>query len=227
MVGNKVLVFGGVGAGTTVAMNIVEANRNGFSDLVFTGYINDKDGAEEFDGFPVVGGMADVPRLISEGYQFINTIYKVDGMVERVRLFESFGIPDEQLARFIHPRAFVAPNVQVGPGCVVLANANVSSAVRMGRCVRVMNGAMVGHDNVVADHAFFAANSCVGSHLEIGVATYFGLNCTVGGKLKVGDYSVIGMGSVVTRHVEPFAVVAGNPAKQLRSTTDAIAPPEK
>lgn len=227
MVNGKVLVFGGVGAGTTVAMGIVDANRKGHNDLVFAGYINDKDAAEGFDGFPVVGGMADVPRLVAEGYSFINTIYKVDGMQHRIALFEGLAIPDEQLARFIHPQAYVAPNVTVGAGCVVMANASVSSAVRLGRNVRVMNGAMVGHDNNIADHAFFAANACIGSHLEVGTAAYFGLNCTVGGKLNVGPFAVIGMGSVVTKHVEPYAIVAGNPAKTLRYVKDKPVDPEE
>jgi len=32
----------------------------------------------------------------------------------------------------------------------------------------------------------------------------------------IGDGAVIGMGSVVTKNVEPYSVVAGNPAKILK-----------
>lgn len=33
--------------------------------------------------------------------------------------------------------------------------------------------------------------------------------------VQIGDYAVIGAGSVVTRDVEPYAVVAGNPARHV------------
>lgn len=216
----KVLIFGGIGAASTIAMAILDANKNGYNNIIFAGYINDKDDLKNIDGFPILGGYNDVPRFIKEGYLFINTVYKVDGQVFRTRLFEELKIPDKQLATFIHPRAYVAPNVEIGHGSVVLPNANVSSGVKMGKCVRVMTGAMIGHDCVIQDHSFFAANSCVGSHINFGKASYSGLNCTIGGKLDIGEYSVVGMGAVVTKNVSPFSIVAGNPAKHLRFTKD-------
>jgi acetyltransferase-like isoleucine patch superfamily enzyme len=43
-----------------------------------------------------------------------------------------------------------------------------------------------------------------------------GINTTILPGVRVGEGSIIGAGSVVTRDVEPFTVVAGNPAKFLR-----------
>lgn len=217
---HDVLIFGGIGAGSTIAMAIVDANRNGYTEFIFKGFINDKDNLSSIDGFPVVGGKTDIPRLIKEGYYFLNTVYKIDGQNERIELFNSFMIPDLQMAKFIHPRAYVAPNVSVGPGCAILPHANISSNVKLGKNNRVMTGAMIGHDCEIGDHSFFAANSCVGSHILFGVASYCGLNCTVGGKLLVGEFSVIGMGAVVTKDVQAYEVVAGNPAKHMRFVTD-------
>lgn len=220
MENNKVLIFGGIGAASTIAMAIVDANKNGYNDIVFEGYINDKDGLIDIDGFPIVGGYKDVASFVRQGYLFINTVYKIDGQVSRIQLFESLNIPNNQLAKFIHPSAYIAPNVEIGPGCVVLPNANVSSNVKMGKCIRIMTGAMIGHDCNINDHAFFAANACVGSHINFGIATYVGLNSTIGGKLKIGDFSVVGMGTVVTKDVEPFSIFVGNPGKHLRFAND-------
>lgn len=217
---NRVLIFGGIGAGTTVAMAIVDANENGYKNFVFAGFINDKDNLKSIDGFPVMGGKADISRLVEEGFFFINTVYKIDGQIERVSLIDSLGIPDSRLAIFVHPKAYIAPNVHLSPGCAILPHANISSNVRLGKFVRVMAGAMVGHDCLVGDHSFFAANSCVGSHNIFGTASYFGLNCTVGGGVKIGEFSVIGMGSVVTKDVQPYEIVAGNPAKHMRFVKD-------
>lgn len=38
--------------------------------------------------------------------------------------------------------------------------------------------------------------------------------------IKIGEGSIIGAGSVVTKNVEPYTVVAGNPARTLRKRKD-------
>ncbi len=53
--------------------------------------------------------------------------------------------------------------------------------------------------------------------------TYIGERCFIGARsiimpgICVGDGSIVGAGSVVTRDVPPGCIVAGNPAKVLRS----------
>jgi len=55
------------------------------------------------------------------------------------------------------------------------------------------------------------------------IHTRIGENCFIGGRsmilpgVEIGDGSVVGAGSVVTKSVPPGSVVAGNPAKVLRS----------
>ena len=58
--------------------------------------------------------------------------------------------------------------------------------------------------------------------------TRVGENCFIGGRsmilpgVEVGDNCVVGAGSVVTRSVPPRSLVAGNPAKILRSDIEVI-----
>ena len=40
-----------------------------------------------------------------------------------------------------------------------------------------------------------------------------GANATIGPGLSIGTFAMVGMGSVVTRDVPPFALVVGNPAR--------------
>ncbi len=49
-----------------------------------------------------------------------------------------------------------------------------------------------------------------------------GSGATVLSKVVVGENSVVGAGSVVTRDVPPNVIVAGNPAKILRSITSKV-----
>lgn len=53
--------------------------------------------------------------------------------------------------------------------------------------------------------------------VEIGSDVWFGVRTTVLSGVEIGNGAIVGACSVVTKDVPPFAVVAGNPARQLRS----------
>ena len=45
---------------------------------------------------------------------------------------------------------------------------------------------------------------------------WIGSNCLIKSGVTIGDGAIIGMGSVVTKDVEPYSIVGGNPAKLIR-----------
>jgi acetyltransferase-like isoleucine patch superfamily enzyme len=45
--------------------------------------------------------------------------------------------------------------------------------------------------------------------------TTIGANSTIGPGVTLGEFSMVGMGSVVTRNVQPHALVVGNPARHV------------
>ncbi|KAF7846180.1 hypothetical protein BT93_L4930 [Corymbia citriodora subsp. variegata] len=56
----------------------------------------------------------------------------------------------------------------------------------------------------------------LGKPITIGEDVWIGGNVTILPGVNVGAGSTVGAGSVVTRNVEPYTVVAGNPAKFIR-----------
>lgn len=54
----------------------------------------------------------------------------------------------------------------------------------------------------------------------IGNDVWIGCNVVIMPGVKIGDGAVIGAGSVVTKDIPPYAIFAGNPAKQLRFRFD-------
>lgn len=213
----KVAILGGVGNGTAVAAAIEHARRAGATDLEVAGFLNDREPVgKTLDLFPVIGRLADSRRLLAEGFWFINTIYRIDGNEERIALFESLAIPDDRLATFVHPMAYVAPSVQLGAGCVVMPNVSMSPASVLGKGCMMMAGSMMGHDNTVGDYCHIAAQATVGSYLTIGKGVHIGLNATVRENLSIGDFATLGMGAVLTKHMARKEIWAGNPAKFLR-----------
>ena len=213
----KVAILGGQGNAAVVAAAIEHARRMGATDLEVAGFLNDRvPVGEKIDLFPVIGKVSDAQRLLAEGYWFINTIFRIDGNRERIAMFEQLGIPDDRLATFVHPMAYVAPSVELGPGCVILPQVAMSPGSKLGRGCIMMAGSMMGHDDEVGDFCHIAAHATVGSYLKIGKGVHIGLNATIHEYMTIGDYATLGMGAVLKHNIGEGEIWVGNPARFLR-----------
>jgi acetyltransferase EpsM len=212
----QVIILGGQGTGTIFASALLDAQARGATSYRFAGFLNDRmETGSELEGFPVLGPL-DAWRDFDEHYVFINTILRIDGNMHRIQRVDALGIPDHRLATFVHPLAFVAHNVVLGPGVFIMPFAAISPSTQLGKGTLVMAGATIGHDNVVGAYCHFAAQSCVGSYLTIGTGVHIGLNATVREHLTIGDYGALGMGAVLVCDMGPGEIWAGNPARFLR-----------
>ncbi len=54
----------------------------------------------------------------------------------------------------------------------------------------------------------------------IGNDVWIGSRAIIKSGVRIGDGAIVGMGSVVTKDVEPYAIVAGNPARLIRRRFD-------
>lgn len=213
----KVAILGGKGNAALVAAAMEHARRMGATEWEVSGFLNDREPVGSIiDMFPVIGKTTDAKRLLDEGFWFVNAILRIDGNHERIAMFENLGIPDDRLATFVHPMAYVAPSVQLGAGCIIMPNVSMSPGTKLGKGCLMMVGSMMGHDNIVGDFCHIAAQAAVGSYLTIGKGVHIGLNATVKENLSIGDFATLGAGAVLTKNMGENEIWAGNPAKFLR-----------
>jgi len=213
----KIIILGGTGNGSVIANAIVDANMRGYKEWEFSGFLNDRLAKDSMlEGFPVLGNLSEVHLYLGKGYYFINTIYRIDGQLTRIQLFEDLKIPDSSLATFIHPMTYIAPNVKLGHGTVIMPNVCISPGTTLGKCCLVMVGATIGHNNQIGDYCHFSAQSCVGAYLKIENGVHIGINASVRENLKLEKYSTLGMGSVLLIDMGENEIWAGVPAKLLR-----------
>ena len=52
--------------------------------------------------------------------------------------------------------------------------------------------------------------------IDIGEGVWIGYGSVILSGISIGDGAVIGAGSVVTRNVDPYTIVGGNPASLIR-----------
>ncbi len=211
------IILGGIGNGTIIAQAIVDAQNRGQKSATMCGYLNDREEiGSQIEGFPVLGKVNAAKDFAEQGYKIINTIYRIDGAKERLELFDSLDLRDEDLAVFIHPTAYVAPNVIVEPGAVIMPHVMISASTTVAKGSLLMVGCSIGHDTALGIGTHIAAQAVIGSHIKFGKGVHVGLNATVREHLELGDYSTVGMGAVLTKSIGEKEIWVGNPARFLR-----------
>jgi acetyltransferase EpsM len=213
----QVIILGGLGNGSVVAAAITDAYNKGHQEYKMLGYLNDREKAGDYiEEYPVLGACTDAKQYFKDDICFINTLYRIDGQGVRIKHFESLGIPDEKLATFVHYSAYVAPNVKLGAGTVIMPNASISPGAVLGKCCLVMVSAVIGHNATIGNYGHFAAHSCTGAYSKIEDGIHIGLNASVREHLTLKKGSTLAMGAVLLKDMQENEIWAGSPAKFLR-----------
>lgn len=110
------------------------------------------------------------------------------------------------------PRTEFGDDIWIGPGTYV-DYAIIADHVLVGPQAVLLAGAHQHRDDRL-DVSIKEQGNPPKLPLEIGEGAWIGANATV--MAVVGRHAIVGAGSVVTREVPPFSVVAGNPARVLR-----------
>jgi UDP-2-acetamido-3-amino-2,3-dideoxy-glucuronate N-acetyltransferase len=124
----------------------------------------------------------------------------------------------------------VMADATIGENCNIGQNVVVSPGVRLGNNVKVQNNVSV-YTGVICEDDVFLGPSCVFTNVinprsaVIRKSEYratlvkkgatIGANATIVCGNDIGEYALIGAGAVVTKSVRPYALVIGNPAKQV------------
>ena len=124
----------------------------------------------------------------------------------------------------------VMKGARIGERCVIGQNVNVDGGTIIGNNVKIQNNVSVYTGAVIEDDVFLGP-SCVLTNVtnprsqvirhSLYETTRLKRGCTIGANATIvcgtaiGRYAFVGAGSVVTRSVPDFALVVGNPARQV------------
>ena len=124
----------------------------------------------------------------------------------------------------------IMSNCKIGENCNIGQNVVVSQGVVLGNNVKVQNNVSI-YTGVSCDDDVFLGPSMVFTNVinprsainrrdqyaktHVGRGASIGANATIVCGHDIGDYAFIGAGAVVTKNVPAFALVVGNPAKQI------------
>lgn len=124
----------------------------------------------------------------------------------------------------------IMPGAVIGDNCNIGQNVVVSPGVILGRNVKVQNNVSI-YEGVTCGDDVFLGPSCVFTNVinprsavvrrgqysttHVGRGASIGANATIVCGHDIGEFAFIGAGAVVTSNVPAFALVVGNPAKQI------------
>ncbi len=119
---------------------------------------------------------------------------------------------------------------KIGEHCNLGQNVVVSPGVVLGRNVKVQNNVSI-YTGVICEDDVFLGPSMVFTNIVnprsavirrdqyirtlVKKGASIGANATIICGHTIGEYALIGAGAVVTKDVNPFALVVGNPARQI------------
>jgi sugar O-acyltransferase (sialic acid O-acetyltransferase NeuD family) len=135
---------------------------------------------------------------------------------DRVLIHKLFREYNLEIPVLIHPSAVVSPSAHLGPGCQILALANVAAGSALGEGCIVNHRASIDHECQIGWGVHVAPGATVCGCVTIGDNVFIGAGAIVLPRLTIGIGSTIGAGAVVTRDVPAGATMVGNPAKSIQ-----------
>lgn len=118
----------------------------------------------------------------------------------------------------------------IGKNCNIGQNVVISPEVVVGNNVKIQNNVSL-YTGVTCGDDVFLGPSCVFTNItnprsaisrkeqyaktHVGKGATIGANATIVCGHDIGEYAFIGAGAVVTKNVLPYALLVGNPAKQM------------
>jgi len=123
----------------------------------------------------------------------------------------------------------IMPGCVIGENCNIGQNVVVSPEVVLGNNVKVQNNVSI-YSGVICEDDVFLGPSMVFTNVTnprsavnrrgqysktvVKKGASIGANATIVCGHDIGEFAFIGAGAVVTKHIPPYALVVGNPAKQ-------------
>jgi sugar O-acyltransferase (sialic acid O-acetyltransferase NeuD family) len=213
------LILGAGGNSFSIMDAVEETNRlAGKPVWTIAGFLDDllwQEG-KSVGGYAILGPITRAPEF--PDCRLINGISSVESFRKRSDVVARTRAESGRFATVVHPRAVVSPRAAVGQGCAILAGSVVGPGAILDDHVLVMEGSTIDHFSRLGRHATLSAGVTVLGSVEIGESAFIGGGSSIAPYMRIGAGALVGMGSAVISDVEPGSVVAGVPARELRSS---------
>jgi sugar O-acyltransferase (sialic acid O-acetyltransferase NeuD family) len=202
-----IIIFGARGG----AKMIIDSLRDS-KDFVVIGLLDDDiELGTKVLGVPVVGDFNCVSSLLSNSIS--NFVIGFGVLTNRKKRFDLYLDLKEKGCLFpniIHPKAIVEESVKMGDGNVILAGANIGSAVILGNLNYINNNSLISHDCILMDNIHIAPAAVLASSIIIKSHTLVGMNSTLFFGITIGESTTILNGLIINSDIGNDLIIKNN-----------------
>jgi len=108
---------------------------------------------------------------------------------------------------------YIENGVEIGNNvCIdraVMGSTMLSENAKVDNLVHIAHGVQIGKNSLIIANAMIAGSVVIGDNVWVAPSS------SIRQKLAIGNDSMVGLGAVVVKNVEPNSIVVGNPAKEF------------
>jgi sugar O-acyltransferase (sialic acid O-acetyltransferase NeuD family) len=210
----NIAIFGAGGFGREVKTIIDAINTQNSNTYNFIGFYDD--GIEKgsvVNGFPVLGGVDDLNKIISN----LELVIALGDSKVKKKIIKKIENELISFPTLIHPKASVSSDyVKLGKGCIICEGTIITCNITIGNFVVFNLMCTVGHDTVIEDFCAFMPAVNISGEVLIRESVYVGTGAKIINLLEIGENTIVGAGAIVSKSLPDNCTAIGIPAKPIK-----------
>jgi len=198
-------ILGASGHGKVIA-DIAELN--GYKNISF--FDDAWPEKSQLDSWTISGNSSQLIERLSE---FSACIIAIGNNAIRIQKQNELQKHNARMISLIHPSAVVSKYSDIASGTVVMANAVINPAVKIGQGCIINTAATIDHDCIIADGVHVSPGVHLAGSIKVGEYSWLGIGCSVKQGLTIGCNAVVGVGAAVVTNIDDDCIAVGVPAK--------------
>lgn len=206
------LVILGAGGHSRELLACLRASSGRAAEHRLLGFLDDNKRLHGTDvgGLPVLGGLglltASMSAILGVGYP-----------EAKLRIWRRTGSAAGAWPSLVAASATLGERIELGEGVFIQEGCVLTADIGVGDFATINVGATISHDCHMGRFVTVSPGAHVGGNVSLGEGAFIGIGANVMQGVSIGEWSLVGAGAAVIGAVPPNTVVAGVPARVIKT----------
>lgn len=152
--------------------------------------------------YEIIGTDSDIPKLRSNCKNFHISAGQIKSTELRIRLFNTIKDVKGNLPIIISPYAYVSKYSIIEEGSIIMHNALVNAAAKIGKCAIVNTKALIEHEVEIGNFCHISTAAIINGQCKIGSESFIGSNSIIINNIDIPAKSIIAAGTRVFKTID-------------------------